>query len=157
MEDSGLNPKAMTRWVNRLRNLPRGKAPIPTMGAPRGRRAPLEDPRTWRDYATMRKALTVFAGYGPGFMVLPEDRPEELAPAPAALSPECGEVTLFMATPLPADGLAAWDEREQAARARAHQQARTRRMLAVGHRGAISPQRRPMPRSRRARQGARTG
>ena len=115
--DAVTDPRTAERWVITLRTPPAGKPRIPTMATPRGRTASLDDPRTWRDYATMRKALTIFRTYGPGFMVTPADEPAALVPDLAALEPECGPITLFMASPLPAEGLLARDERVEAARA----------------------------------------
>jgi hypothetical protein len=130
------------RWVITLRTPPAGTPRIPTMATPRGRVASLDDPRTWRDYATMRKALTVFRAYGPGFMLTLADEPAMIVPRLAALESECGPITLFMASPLPPEGLAARDERTEAAAARATHQEYVRRTLALGHAGGVwaSPQ-----------------
>jgi hypothetical protein len=94
----------------------------------RGRMALVDDPRTWRNYETMRHAMTFFRNYQAAFMVLPDDPIDKLARGLAALQAECGPIAVFMAAPLRPDGLAARDERSETARVRM-EQAQWRRQI----------------------------
>jgi hypothetical protein len=111
-----IDPRTMVRWVICMKDSPAGKIPHPTMCTPRGRIASLDDPRDWRDYAAMRKAITYFRGYQAGFVLVPGDPTIELAAPLAALEPDCGPIKLFEGTPLPLTGLVARDERYETTR-----------------------------------------
>ena len=106
-----VDPRTMVRWVICTTDPPPGKVPVPTMCTPRGRIASLDDPRDWRDYVAMRKAITYFHGYQAGFVLVSSDPEIELAQALAALEADCEPIKLFEGAPLPLEGLLARGER----------------------------------------------
>jgi hypothetical protein len=124
-----VDPRTMVRWVICTTDPPPGTVAVPTMCTPRGRIASLDDPRDWRDYAAMCKAVTYFPGYQAGFVLVPGDPEIELAQALAELEAQCGRIKLFEGVPLPLAALVARDERYETVRGQAAYAIHVRRAL----------------------------